>query len=68
MIQISVTEHDGIDTRSSEPRLSPVAQAKLLVTLEEPTVDEQPRALRLDQLARARHGLGRAQEGQRKLR
>ena len=64
MIDVRVRQHDRVDRRRVDRKRAPVALAQLLGALKQATVDEHAGAPMLDQVTRASHGVGGAEEGQ----
>ena len=64
VIQVGMGQQHRVDGRGRDRKIRPVALAQLLVTLEQATIDQNPLAGGLDQVARAGHGASGAEEMQ----
>ena len=64
MVEVRVGEDDGVDRGGVDRQRLPVALAQLLETLKQPAVDEDAMAVHLEQVLRAGHGAGGAEERQ----
>ncbi len=62
VIEMRVGEDDSVEARGIKRRTVPVAQTKLLVTLEQAAIDEEPGMACLDQEPGARDGSGGTEE------
>ena len=64
VVEVGVGEDDGVERRRVHAQRHPVAHRLVGAALEHPAVDEDPRVARVDEVARARHGPGAAEEGE----
>ena len=62
VVNVRVGEDHGVDLSRIDRQRRPVAQAQLLVALEQPAVDQYPRCALLNQVFRAGDGVGSAQK------
>ena len=62
VVQVRMREHHRIDLGRHHGQRRPVAQAQLLVTLEQPAIHQQPVVVVLDQVLGACDGVGSAEE------
>jgi len=63
MVQMGMGQHHGIDLVRRDGQRLPVAQAQLLVALEQAAIDQQALAVVAHQVLGAGDGAGAAQEG-----
>jgi hypothetical protein len=68
VIEMGMREHDSIDGRRVDAERLPVPEPEVLLTLEQPGVDEDTCVRCLDQEPAARDRSSRAQEGERSTR
>ena len=62
MVEMSMGQQHGVEGRGVEVERDPVADRLVRAALEHPAIDEDPRLAGLEQVLRARHGRGAAQE------
>jgi hypothetical protein len=65
MIEMRVREDDGVDVRRGDRQIVPVPLPKLLEPLEQPCVNEDARALVLEQILRSGNRARRTEKRQR---